>query len=69
LHDPLPHLKIISAADNSGSGGRYGNFVSACKMQLRRDNPDPEYGYGQFLVVPVPDVPTTYFCNGQNPIG
>jgi hypothetical protein len=58
-HAVLPHLKIIDATQNSGTGAKYGNFVgngaSGCKLQLRRDNPDIRYGRGHFIVVTAPD--------------
>ena len=66
----VPHLKTISARDNSGSGGAYGRMVSpttGCAMDLRRDH--PLNGGGYFLVVAVPSaqVPTFHLCNGSNP--
>ena len=65
----LPHLKLINGSENAGSGGRFGTMVLGCKMQLRRDHPDPQYGLGHFLVIPVPlaGLPTFYLCNGSNP--
>ena len=62
----VPHLKIIDDGQNSGSGGRYGNFVQRCNMQLRRDT--PTYGSGDFLLLAVlAPIPTYGFCNGPNP--
>jgi fibronectin type 3 domain-containing protein len=68
---PRPHLKLIDLTQNRGSGGDYGRFVTACGLAQRKLAPDPAYGGGNFLVVPLPGdldgVPTTFICNGPNP--
>jgi hypothetical protein len=64
----IPHLKLVSAHDNSGSGGAYGSgLVRRCAMEARRSS--AVHGDGQFLVVAVSSelVPTFGFCNGPNP--
>lgn len=69
-HAVRPHLKIIDASQNSGSGGKYGDFVTRCRMQQRRDSLDPRHGFGNLVVIPaVGPVPTLGLCNGTNPLG
>jgi hypothetical protein len=39
-------------------------------MQARRDNLDPKYGEGYFIVITAPaPVPTRGLCNSANPPG
>lgn len=68
---PLPQLKIIDWTQNSLSGSLYGQFLNACKLPARKLSVDPQYGNGNFLVVPVPSAldPMTsmWLCNGPNP--
>lgn len=65
----MPHLKIISAAQNRGSGGVYGRMVSpttGCAMDARRNS--TAHGGGHFLVLALSGPsPTSYLCNGPNP--
>jgi hypothetical protein len=69
--NPLPHLKIIDFAQNSGSGGLFGRFVTTCRVAARKAHPDPRYGKGNFLVVPLPaamdPAPSVSICNGPSP--
>jgi hypothetical protein len=66
-----PHLKIIDWLQNSASGGLYGTFVTPCKLPARKADPDPRFGQGDFLVVPLPaeldPEPSANLCNGPNP--
>jgi hypothetical protein len=60
LADPAPSLEWINASDNSRQGGKYGNFITACKMAERGST---DYA---FLAIPLPpslEIPTTRLCN------
>lgn len=56
---PLPSLALIDTTQNSGQGGRYGNFVTSCHMSSG----------DAFLFVPIPasapTIPTLLICNGH----
>jgi hypothetical protein len=59
---PLANLEYVNGEENEAQGGKYGNFVSACKMAERGST-----GYA-FLAVPLPPslkIPTTRLCNGN----
>jgi hypothetical protein len=55
-----PSLEWIIHSDNTEQGGKYGNFVTACKMAERSAT---EYA---FIAIPLPPslgIPTTRLCN------
>jgi hypothetical protein len=56
-----PSLEYIKASDNSEQGGKYGNFVSSCKMAERTST---EYAFLAVPLKPSLGVPTiTNLCN------
>jgi hypothetical protein len=57
---PTPSLKWINASDNSKQGGKYGNFVTSCKMAERSST---AYAFLAIPLLPVFKMPTVYLCN------
>lgn len=76
--DPMPQMTaqqtLIADAlkDKQGQRGRYGAFVSTCKLAERKAVPTPLNGGGNFLLIPQPkgapnSAPSLSLCHGTNP--
>ena len=69
---PAASLLMIDSSQNSGQGGRYGNFVTSCKMREAgyvRNGTTLDHG-DPFIGLPIPPplgIPTfTRLCNGKS---
>jgi hypothetical protein len=56
----MPSLEYVNKTDNEKQGGRYGNFVSSCKMAERSIT---EYAFLSIPLPPALEIPTIYLCN------